>query len=55
MECVKTILGICTRTETKIEYYDFTDVKVRVSLIDKGFTAQVIKNVLLRGEKNEKK
>jgi hypothetical protein len=38
-ECVKKVLGICTKKEMKREFYDLTDPAVRRRIIDMGFTA----------------
>jgi hypothetical protein len=40
-ECIKRILGICTKREIKRETYDLRDVEVRKKLINMNFVASV--------------
>jgi hypothetical protein len=43
---VKKFLGICTKHEMKIEYYDLTDEAVKKQLIDMGFVLKVREKVV---------
>jgi len=40
-ECVKKLLGICTKKQMKVEYYDLNNQETRQKLIDMGFVAKV--------------
>ena len=40
-ECVMRVLGLCTKTEMKLETWDLTDQRVRDQLIDSGFVMRV--------------
>ena len=45
-ECTKKFLGICTRTEAKIEQYDLTNVETRMMLLNMGFVGRVRERTL---------
>lgn len=44
-ECVKKFLGVCTKKEMKVEYYDLADPQMKQKLIDMGFVAKVKEKV----------
>lgn len=44
-ECAKKFLGMCTKWEMRVEYYDLTDIAVRQKLIAMGFVARIRENV----------
>lgn len=39
--CTKYFLGVCTRHNIQVDYYDLSDPKVRDQLINMGFVAMV--------------
>lgn len=44
--CVKKFLGICTKHEMRIEYYDLNDPQTKQTLIDMGFVLKVREKVV---------
>jgi hypothetical protein len=41
LQCLKAWLGLCVKSEWKLDTYDLTDPVVRKQLIDVGFIAKV--------------
>lgn len=39
--CTKYFLGICTKSQMQVDYYDLTDPVVKAQLINMGFVAKV--------------
>lgn len=40
-ECTKKFLGVCTRTEARLEQYDLNNVETRMQLLNMGFVGRV--------------
>jgi len=45
-ECTKKFLGICTKTEVKLEQYDLNNVETRMMLLNMGFVGRVRERAL---------
>lgn len=44
--CTKMFLGICRKSEMRVEYFDLTNTEVRLRLLNMGFVGRVRDRVL---------
>lgn len=40
-DCIKHFLGMCSKSEMKVDYYDLNDPKTKQKLMDMGFVLEV--------------